>query len=347
MRCYVLLAGFVGLERGRAAVAIYRFEAKIIGRSDRVGGRSVVACAAYRSGTRLHSEKYDVTHDYSRRTAGIEYEGIHSPECSPSSVTDRGALWNGIEAKEDTHNRRAKAQLARELLPSIPAELNKEQRKALVIGFVESELVSRGMVADVSIHAPKEGKNYHAHILCSLREVSPEGFGLKVREWNTKPFLIELREAWDKHSNAALEDADSKVRVDHRSLEDRGIDRLPEPKIGVAASAMERKGIPTEKGHRAMMVKMDNHMRAAVRNIQRSAEWLFRYEPGKDWFEKLHNGMNRINEAAIEFARDESSGGSPSPPTSAPKSSPAPEPSHWQDYVQTRQKEPDHGMEMG
>ena len=141
-------------------MAIFRFEAKIIGRSDRAGGRSIVACAAYRSGTKLHSEKYDVTHNYSRRAVGVEYAGIHSPEVAASWMTERETLWNSIEAKEDTHNRRASAQLAKELLPAIPAELNKEQRKALVLGYVESELVSRGMIADVSIHAPKEGKNY-------------------------------------------------------------------------------------------------------------------------------------------------------------------------------------------
>ena len=71
---------------------------------------------------------------------------------------------------------------------------------------------------------------------------------------------------------------------------------------------MERKGIKTEKVHRVMMVKMDNHVRAAMEGIRRGAELYFRFEPGNNWFEKLHNGMARVQQRAIDFARDESSG---------------------------------------
>src|SRR5579871_6884393 len=117
--------------RGKAIVAIFRFEAKVIGRSDRAGGRSIVACAAYRSGTRLRDDRYDTFHNYRRRAAGVEYTGIHSPEAAPAWATARGPLWNGIEAQEDRHNRWATAQLARELIPAIPAELDRAQRKAL------------------------------------------------------------------------------------------------------------------------------------------------------------------------------------------------------------------------
>jgi hypothetical protein len=289
-------------------VAIYRFEAKIIGRSERAGGRSVVAAAAYRSASKLADERYEVIHDYSRRAAGVEYAGIHSPEASPAWATERGSLWNGIEAKEDTHNRRASAQLAREYIPAIPTELDSSQRKALVLGFVNSELVSRGMIADVSIHAPKEGNNFHAHILCSMREISPEGFGKKVREWNDVSFLKDLRSSWETHCNNALEEAGSTERVDCRSLETRGLDAEPEPKVGVAATALERKGVETERGNYARSVRLGNVARPFFAGLKQTAERYFAFEQGTHWMEKLHNGMTHMQAALGDLLVDESSG---------------------------------------
>ena len=160
-------------------MAIYRFEAKILGRSDRAGGRSISAAAAYRAGERIADFKYEVVHDYRRRGAGVVFSEVVAPENAPAWAWDREKLWNAVEAKEDTHNRHASAQLAREFIVALPKELTAEQRETLVRGFVRSELVSRGMVADLSIHEPKEGDNFHAHILCSLREIGPEGFDKK------------------------------------------------------------------------------------------------------------------------------------------------------------------------
>ena len=48
------------------------------------------------------------------------------------------------------------------------------------------------MIADVSIHAPGgkgDDRNHHAHILVSMREIGPDGFGPKVREWNSRQQL--------------------------------------------------------------------------------------------------------------------------------------------------------------
>ena len=44
------------------------------------------------------------------------------------------------------------------------------------------------MVADLAIHHAK-GENPHAHILLTTREVSPDGFGKKERNWNQKDLL--------------------------------------------------------------------------------------------------------------------------------------------------------------
>ncbi len=52
---------------------------------------------------------------------------------------------------------------------------------------------------------------------------------------------VKQRQSWADAVNAALEKAGRDERVDHRSLKDRGMDALPQPKIGVAATAMKRK----------------------------------------------------------------------------------------------------------
>src|SRR3546814_4427987 len=60
------------------------------------------------------------------------------------------------------------------------------------------------MVADMNVHwdMGKDGQpKPHAHVMLSMREVGPEGFGQKVREWNSTALLQEWRVAWADHVN--------------------------------------------------------------------------------------------------------------------------------------------------
>ena len=292
-------------------MAIYRFEAKVIGRSERAGGRSVVAAAAYRSGDKMEDRKYEVTHDYSRRAAGVVFSEILAPENAPAWVMDRQELWNAVETKEDTHNRRASAQLAREFIPALPKELTPEQQQDLVRGFVRSELVSRGMIADVAIHEPKEGDNIHAHILCSMRTISPLGFEKKERSWNETALLVGLREAWETHTNDALEKAGHEVRVSCKSLENRGIEQEPQPKLGVAAAAMERKGIETERGKAVKSTRFANQVMAAIRDVVTFGQVSeFPQFDGLSWWERMLDGTvelaGSVVDRAVALVKDES-----------------------------------------
>ncbi|HCW61033.1 MAG TPA: Ti-type conjugative transfer relaxase TraA, partial [Sphingobium sp.] len=76
----------------------------------------------------------------------------------------------------------------------------------------------------------------HAHVMLGMREVTEEGFGAKVREWNKTELLTHWREAWAQHVNRRLAELDIDARIDHRSLEAQGIDLEPQNKIGPAAS---------------------------------------------------------------------------------------------------------------
>lgn len=233
-------------------MASYHLEAKIIGRSD---GRSVVAAAAYRAGTEIERAETGDCSDYTRK-GGVVSADLLTPDGAPTWAKDRGQLWNAVEAVETRKN----SQLAREIELALPNELTAEQARDLALSWAQDELVSRGMVADVCIHdpepAPGTPRNRHAHILCTTRRFDGEGWAKgKARDWNDKALLEHWRESWGDAQNDALERAGCADRVDHRSLEDQrqaaldagdtaradALDRPPEPVLGVAVSAQEKR----------------------------------------------------------------------------------------------------------
>ncbi|MGP0590995.1 MobQ family relaxase [Nitrospira sp. T9] len=225
-------------------MAIYHYSAKVIGRST---GRSVTAAAAYRAGVDIHDSTTGLDHKYSSRGGVIESE-ILTPDYAPDWATDRAALWNIVEATE----KRKDAQLAREVEVSLPHELNHDQRRELLTSFAHDRYVSKGMIADISYHAPGQGgddRNHHAHILLTLRPLNDHGaFGNKNRAWNQKQALVQDREAWADYLNQALERVGSQDRVDARSFEERGMGQKPTKHLGPDATEMERRGEPTRIG---------------------------------------------------------------------------------------------------
>ncbi|WP_197432016.1 MobA/MobL family protein, partial [Sphingomonas sp. CCH15-F11] len=88
--------------------------------------------------------------------------------------------------------KRKDAQLAREVEFSIPREMNEKQGVALAKDFVKKQFVDRGMVADLNVHwdKAKDGTpKPHAHVMLAMRDVGPEGFGAKNRDWNSTELL--------------------------------------------------------------------------------------------------------------------------------------------------------------
>ncbi|QQE76754.1 MobA/MobL family protein (plasmid) [Brevibacillus composti] len=219
-------------------MAIYHFSVQVISRSQ---GRSAVAAAAYRAGERLQDERYGHTYDYTKKN--VAERAIAAPENAPAWVKDREQLWNAVEAAE----KRKDAQLCREINIALPRELTALQQRELVSTFVTEQFVKRGMIADVAIHRDNP-ENPHAHIMLTMREITPAGFGQKVREWNDKGLLEAWRAEWANYANRALERAGSQERIDHRSLEAQGSDRLPTVHEGPHVRQMESRGIRTDRG---------------------------------------------------------------------------------------------------
>ena len=234
-------------------MAIFHFSVKVISRAT---GRSAVAAAAYRAAEAIHDERLDRTHNFTNK-AGVVHSEILLPQGAPERLAERGVLWNEVEATE----KRKDAQLAREVEFAIPREMGKADGIALARDFVAREFVAHGMVADLNVHwdIGKDGEaKPHAHVMLAMREVGPDGFGVKVREWNRTSLVEQWREAWANHVNARLAALDIDARIDHRSLEAQGIDLEPQDKIGPAASRRLERGEPSERA--------DDHRAVAARN---------------------------------------------------------------------------------
>ena len=242
-----------------------------LGRAAPPGGatrRSVVARAAYRSGDRLYDNAQGKWYDYGQKGQIVHTE-ILAPDGAPSWVFDRQTLWNVVERAE----KRFDAQLAREVEITLPRELDLGQQVELVQSFVRDRFVSEGMVADMAIHCPPaaDGKEQpHAHVLLTMRRLDATtvtGFSAKKeRDWNEREDVARAvaearkryndtelpadkaaldateamrqvniwRKGWADAANEALDRAGSSARIDHRTLEAQGIERRPQPNLGLA-----------------------------------------------------------------------------------------------------------------
>lgn len=281
-------------------MAMFRLEAKVFSREKR--GRSVIAAAAYRAGVKLKDEIKGKIFDYTRRSKGIVDSTILAPEGAPAWATDSNALWNAVEAGE----KRVDAQLAREFILAVPPELSATAQFQTAVDWAKSNLVSSGMTAEVSLHHSRTGKNPHVHLLCTMRRFDGDKFSAKkATEWNDVGLLVEQRKSWADAVNTALENAGRSERVDHRSLKDQGLDKIPQPKIGPEAMALKRRGIEADP-HRFQLVrrvKLLNEIRPMMNAIKAHGE-ITQKGMGATWWEKSIVFMSRIRGKTTHVVKD-------------------------------------------
>lgn len=230
-------------------MAIYYLSAKVISRNK---GKSATASAAYRASCAIKDRRTGLVYDYSKNQ-GVAHSEILVPEKAPDWMKNRSELWNRVELGE----RRKDAQLAREIQVAIPIELNREQKLKLVLNFVQEQFVAKGMVADVNFH-DLDSHNPHAHIMLTMRFLEGDHFGQKNRDWNKRELIPQWREQWANHANLALLEAGSSEKIDHRTLEAQGINRIPQIHLGVHAHAMQKRGIPTRRGEIYERIEREN-----------------------------------------------------------------------------------------
>jgi len=254
-------------------MAIYHLSVKIIGRGS---GRSAIGSAAYRAGEKLRlvekaayragaelrDEETERVYDYTKK-GGVVHKEIILPEGAPREYQDRETLWNVVEAKE----KRKDARLAREIEIALQTEFDLKENIELLREYAKENFVDKGMIVDFVIHN-NEG-NPHSHIMLTTREVTPEGFGKKNRDWDKEENILIWRENWARINNRKFEEKGLEERIDHRTLKAQGIDREPTIHIGHEAWALEKKGIRTERGDYNREVKRRNDERAMKAEAER------------------------------------------------------------------------------
>lgn len=275
----------------------FHFSVNIISRGK---GKSAVASAAYISGEKIKNEWDGVTHDYTRKEK-ILVKNIILPDHIPKEFNDRSTLWNKVEMAEKNSN----AQLARQFIIGLPKELSLSENKNLVERFIKENLTSQGMIVDYAIHDESQDKNgnIHCHIMTIMRPINEKGEFLakskkeyildekgekilnkngkpKTRKvelttWNDKGNVEKWRENFSKLCNEYLAKNKIEKRVDHRSFKRQGIKQIPTIHLGASASAMERKGIRTEKGDINREIKKQNELLKNIGNeIKKITSWL-------------------------------------------------------------------------
>ena len=276
-------------------MAIYHCSIKIISRGK---GKSAVAAAAYRAGEKITNDFDGETHDYTRK-GGVVHTEILLPDHAPADFSDRAVLWNAVEKIEKAKN----AQLARKIELALPAELTREQIISLVREYVKKHFVAAGMCADICVH-DTGGGNPHAHVMLTMRPFEESGeWGAKQKkeyildgdgnkiydrkkrqykcksvpatDWNDQTKAEEWRAAWAQICNQHLAQNGHAERIDHRSYERQGIDQIPTVHLGVAASAMEKRGIRTERGDLNREIEVTNQrLRQLKARISKLQNWL-------------------------------------------------------------------------
>ncbi|MBJ4030356.1 MobA/MobL family protein, partial [Salmonella enterica subsp. enterica serovar Derby] len=235
-------------------MAIYHLTAKTGSRS---GGQSAKAKADYIQREGKYARDMDEV---------LHAESGHMPE-----FVERPAdYWDAADLHE-----RANGRLFKEVEFALPVELTLDQQKALASEFAQHLTGAERLPYTLAIHAGG-GENPHCHLMISERindgierpaaqwfkryngKAPEKGGAQKTEALKPKAWLEQTREAWADHANRALERAGHDARIDHRTLEAQGIERLPGVHLGPNVVEMEGRGIRTDRADVALNIDTAN-----------------------------------------------------------------------------------------
>ncbi|MDI9587858.1 MAG: MobA/MobL family protein [Acidobacteriota bacterium] len=279
----------------------------------RAAGSSTLATLSYITAERARDERLGQTFYGFGRRERVEATGTLLPEGAPTAWRDPEALFNAIEAHEKASN----ARCGKKIMVALPREWSLEISESVLRGYIEQEINRRGYAATYAIHTDKAGNNPHAHILIANRVIKPNGqWGIKQKktfvlddngervplidkgtgkqktdkrgrkQWkrrtveshplDQKEVLKDLRKAWADTANKYLDAAD---QIDHRSLKEQGIDRLPTIHVGYAGTEMDKRGEHSERAERNETIRLTNqriaevgHLESMISKIKQAAE---------------------------------------------------------------------------
>ena len=262
-------------------MALYRLEMQNVSRSD---GVSSVAKAAYRHRCVMFDERTGETHgEKSLDRDDLVYAEILAPDNTPDFLKkSSNDLWCFVEKKETRSNSRT----AKEFKITLPTELSNKQNIALMKDFLLKSFVDKGIICDFVLHNDKDNKNPHAHVMITTREITPTGFGKKVRSWDEEKTLHEWRKQWAKVQNQHLKKLGLKSRVSHRTLEEQ-----KNIMIDLAKKAEDAKDFDKSILYLAKAIELD---RPPMQNLSR-----------KKWRTKEGQEQRKRDQAIRDKARED------------------------------------------
>ncbi|WP_351059219.1 MobA/MobL family protein, partial [Psychrobacter sp. TB20-MNA-CIBAN-0197] len=246
----------------------------------RKSGQSAVASAAYRAGDVLDDAKYGKTHDYSKKSGVMSSDIVLPFSLKALGVSvDRETLWNTAEAAETRSDSRVAREWLINLPYELDEydrhqlAINFAQKLCYDMEVIADVCIHRPVMklpfdpnVPPSSKYLREGeenpdpRNFHAHILVTTRAptIGPNktlAFDPKLKtpfEWSNKkrkahdlPSSMQeikrVREMWVDTANKVLAQHHLPL-MDARSYKDQGLDQQPTIKMGVEATAMERRG---------------------------------------------------------------------------------------------------------
>lgn len=252
-------------------MSLYHVHCGCVGRSQ---GKTSVGASAYRSCEKLTNENDGITHDYTHKK-GLLHKEIIAPDDAPEWVNDRQTLWNEVEKKENRKN----SVFAKDMDIALQKELTLEQNLECLKKLIKKNCTDKGLVVDLCIHAPhqnpdgSDNHNIHAHLLITTRKLSADGWHEKVfsklkdeHEW-----LDTVREEWATIVNQKFEQLKINEHIDHRTLQEQGIDREPQQHMGPIATAIERSGrTPDRQRYATEVTQTENVTEVTEKDLQKS-----------------------------------------------------------------------------
>lgn len=224
------------------------------------------------------------------------------------SCAERVAFWKALEKRE-----RADGRVQNLIIAELPyeAEIGPIGRFEIVKRFGK-ELAEMGLRWHGVVHGPdiqSDPRNYHMHLVFSERPADPVGKGWrfasrKAPETRSLEFVPSLRAKFAQAVNIELEAAGIERRYDPRSYKEMGIEKQPGEHLGVAASALERKGVVTSNGQRNVAREM--HFRL-IKQLEAACEGLAadvqRIEPSIELVRRSDSYVStRVHRASTNLA---------------------------------------------
>ena len=269
-------------EKGLLKMASYHCQIQAINRKE----RSMIAVSAYINAKSYTDDRTGMTFDYSNKS-GVLYSYAYAIDENNKRVKlDNQELWNKAEHAE----KRKDARVGREYIIAIPHELmqkgKRKQGLECVMEYCDRIAKRYNVAIEFAIHDQDNGnKNFHAHILTTTRKASFANGELvlteksylelsdkKLRQLGKKTGkeqITSLRKLNADVSNKHLAKNGFDERVDHRTLDAQGIDRLPKLHLTRAEMELEKRGKKTKKGDYNRLIAEQNAIRKELQEVEK------------------------------------------------------------------------------